>query len=321
MSSFDRSAVTARHLEVFRAVIQVGSFTRAAERLHTSQPSVSRLIKELQAAVGFTLFRRSGVGAAPTAEALELFREVERSFLGFERVMLRAKDIRENRTGMLRIISMPALAWSFLPATLAEFLAERPGVQASLQVQRSEAVPAWIGSQQYDLGFAMFPTEVAGVETSLFDPAEGMCIMPATHRLAPQEVVDIADLSGEILVSLGPDGLVQRTLDRAIAAAGVAVRSRVETPLTSIACQLVREGLGVTIGDPFTALAFADQGLVARPFRPRIPFNFGILLPSYAAHSALVEDFIATARARRDRCLGRGVPRHSRSGGPSVRTR
>jgi DNA-binding transcriptional LysR family regulator len=303
MKAPPRSAATARHVEVFRAVLQAGSFTRAAQRLHTSQPSVSRLIKELQAAVGFTLFTRSGVNAAPTAEALELYREVERSFLGFERVMLRARDIRENRIGVLRIISMPALAWSFMPGTLAEFLKERPGVQASLQVQRSEAVPAWIGSQQYDLGFAMFPTEVAGVETSLFDPAEGMCVLPPAHRLVAQEVVDIADLAGEVLVSLGPDGLVQRTLDRAFAAAGVAVRSRIETPLTSIACQFVREGLGLTIADPFTALAFADQGLAARPFRPRIAFNFGILLPSYAARSALVEDFIATARARRDSFL------------------
>lgn len=290
------SIVAHRHLDAFRTVVLAGGFTRAAKLLATSQPSISRLMQELQGIVGFALFTRVGGQVVPTAEALELLQEIEQSFTGIDKVMQRAADIREQGISRLRIVSMPALAHGFLPRVVAQFLSTRPTVRASLQVQRSELVPSWIRSQQFDVGFAMLPIELPGIEVELFDRADGVCVMPRDHPLAGKHAIDIGDLEDVPFVASGPDSLVQREIERVFRNAGFVPRSQVQTPLSAIACQFVVEGCGVTIADPFTAASFATQGLVARPFRPVVSFNFGVIYPTHVARPQLVTQFVQAAR-------------------------
>lgn len=285
-----------RHWESFNAVLHVGSFTKAARLLRTSQPSVSRLLKELQESLGFALFTRIDGMTLPTAEAVALHDEVERSFVGLDRIAERAAQIRQQRVENLRIVSMPALAHRFLPTMLARFLEERPGVAASLQVQRSESIASWVSTRQFDIGFAMLPMEKPGVEIELFDPANGVCVMRPDHPLAGRQVVTARDLHGLAFVGKGRDSYAQRSLQQALDDAGAVPDVRVDTSIAAVACELVASGVGVTIADPFTAKAFASRGLIQRPFKPDVPYNFGVLFPSHSPRPKLVDSFIQFLR-------------------------
>ncbi|MDF2809590.1 MAG: hypothetical protein K0S56_621 [Microvirga sp.] len=298
--------ISHKHLEAFQTVIRTGGFTKAARLLRTSQPSVSRMIRQLQDIVGFPLFTRVDGHTVPTAEGLLFHEEVERSFLGLDKVLHRASQIRERRVGHLRIVSMPALAQTFLPHVMSRFLRERPGVTASLQVQRSETIAASVTTQQFDIGFAMLPFERPGLEVSLFDRACGVCVMPPSHPLAHKPFVEAKDLRGVSLVGSGPNSLIQLALERVLNDAGVPYDVQIETPITAVACQFVIEGAGITIADPFTASAFHQVGLISRPLRPEVPFNFGALFPSNVSRSNLVLEFIALAQEYRDRIPNRG---------------
>jgi DNA-binding transcriptional LysR family regulator len=301
--------VSHRHLEAFQAVVLTGGFTKAARLLKTSQPAISRLIRQLQDEVGFQLFTRIDGHTVATAEALLLHTEVERSFLGLDKVMHRAGQIREHRTGHLRIVSMPALAQTFLPHVLSRFLRERPDVIASLQVQRSETIARSVTSQQFDIGFAMLPFERPGLNVEVFVRLAGVCVMPSDHLLAAKSIVQARDLDGVPFVGNGPNSFVQRAVERVFNDEGVRHNVQIETPISAIACQLVVEGLGVTIADPFTAEAFVENGLTVRPFRPEVQFNFGVLYPANSSRSNLVQDFIAAAEAERDILLQRNAKR------------
>ncbi|UFN47884.1 LysR substrate-binding domain-containing protein [Roseomonas sp. OT10] len=293
-------AVTHRHLEAFHAVIQSGGFTRAAKLLRTSQPSISRLIAELQDSLAFPLFSRVQGRTVPTAEALVFHQEVERSFTGVDKILQHAERIRTHRVGHLNILSMPALAQAFLPRVLAGFLRDHPGVSASLQVQRSDAIPGWMTTQQFDIGFAMLAAERPGLETELFDPSPSVCIMPPDHPLAARRTVEVQDLAGLQLVGSGPNSVVQRALGLLLAEQGVQPDITVETPITAIACELVASGAGVTIVDPFTAQSYRDRGLVVRPFMPQIAFTISALYPEGRPRPALVGRFLAAMRQARD---------------------
>ena len=83
-----------RQLEAFRAVILRHSITRAAEMLHITQPAVTRLILDLETEIGFSLFTREKGRLFPTSDALLLYQEVERSFVGVERIAHAAQQIR-----------------------------------------------------------------------------------------------------------------------------------------------------------------------------------------------------------------------------------
>src|SRR5689334_5360595 len=75
-----------RQVEAFRAVMLTGSATAGAAFMGVTQPAVSKLLRDFQHHLKLKLFERRGTGIAPTAEAVTLFGEVERSFIGIERI-------------------------------------------------------------------------------------------------------------------------------------------------------------------------------------------------------------------------------------------
>jgi len=81
-----------RQVEAFRALMQRHTVTRAAQTLHVSQPAVSRLLADFEASVGFTLFERQQGRLVPTAEAHVLHEEVERAFVGMDRIAQAAQQ-------------------------------------------------------------------------------------------------------------------------------------------------------------------------------------------------------------------------------------
>ena len=88
-----------RQVEAFRALMQRHTVTRAAQALHISQPAVSRLLSDFESGVGFKLFERQQGRLLPTSEARVLYDEVERAFVGLDRIALAAQQIRAMRRG------------------------------------------------------------------------------------------------------------------------------------------------------------------------------------------------------------------------------
>ena len=92
-----------REIETFRAVLQTGTTTAAAQLLHTTQPSVSRLLAQMQAAAGLKLFDIHKGRLRPTPEAMELYATVQQHFLGRERIERQLAVLRQSGAGGLRI--------------------------------------------------------------------------------------------------------------------------------------------------------------------------------------------------------------------------
>jgi DNA-binding transcriptional LysR family regulator len=86
------STVNVRQVEAFRTIMLRGSMTAAARELRTSQPSISRLIAELEGEIGLRLFERTAGRLRPTPEGLSFYREVERSFIGLDRLVDAARE-------------------------------------------------------------------------------------------------------------------------------------------------------------------------------------------------------------------------------------
>src|SRR2546423_992951 len=101
-----------REIEAFRAVYVTGSVSRAAEALHISQPSVSRLISNLESSVKLKLFTRAPSGVEPTPEAHHFYGIVERAFIGLDEIRDAATAIRGLEIGAISLGVIPALAFS-----------------------------------------------------------------------------------------------------------------------------------------------------------------------------------------------------------------
>lgn len=291
-----------RQIEAFRALILTGSTTRAATAMSITQPAVSRLVRDLQESLELTLFERRGTRLVPTGEALALYAEVERSYVGLDRIAASARELRERRSGVLRVAAMPALANGVLPRYAAAFLAERPHVDLALFGLMSLTVLDWVVSEQCDVGFAAAPIQHALAHGTRMPAVHYVVVLPQGHRLAKRRVLRPRDLAGETFVALGPTTPSRFRIDDVFSSAGVTRRIRVETPLSEIACALVASGVGVAIVDPFTAAEYASHGVAAVVFEPRVEFQVAALqhagrtpppvalefIEGFAAH---IEDF------------------------------
>lgn len=282
-----------RQLEAFRAVIETGKVTAAATSLNTTQPSVSRLISDLETVTGFKLFDRHGRQLVPTSEALALYEEVERSFVGMVEISRVIEDIRDFRRGSLLIAGMPALALHFLPEAIAKFMKEEPGITVSLRARSSQAVLRHVSSQQFDLGFAEFSGEHPAVKKKSLWSVPMMAVLPPGHALAKKETLTAKDLHDQPYIVHGAEDPTRQDIDSQFGIREVRPRVVAEAQLSASICELVASGAGLSVIEPVTAIYFAEvKKVVARPFMPEIPFKYELLLPALREPSRIALRFL-----------------------------
>jgi DNA-binding transcriptional LysR family regulator len=292
-----KGRVNHRQLEAFQAIVESGTVTAAAERLYITQPAVSRLIRDLEHSLGFDLFERRAGRLLPTVEAQILHDEVQRSFMGLDRIVQTAKDIQAMNVGSLRIAAMPALALGFLPRVIGKFSAVHPNLKISLQVRSSTKVMEWLASQQLDIGFAAVQQTHAAVEQELLLEVPFVAVLPAGHPLERKSELRPADFAGEGFISQGEEMGVRSRIDAIFADAGVERRVLIDTQLSLAICNMVAEGIGLSLVEPITAAAFLDRGVIVRPFLPRLPFRFSLLVPAYRSRSNITRAFVDMVKA------------------------
>jgi DNA-binding transcriptional LysR family regulator len=267
-----------------------GGMTSASEVLSLTQPAISRLIRDLEIALDLTLFERRGNQLVPTAHALALASEVERSFVGLERIKEYAQSLKMQSAGSLRVACLPALSAGTLPRFVAGFLRERPGLHAHVMGMPSHAVIEAVASGQADVGYAAAPVDRPGLLVDT-ESAPAVAIVPQHHRLAVERMIDPAHFAGERFIGLDAGSLMRAQVDAAFG--NLPRETTIETPLSHIACLLVAEGAGVSIVDPCSASEYVGRGLVVKPLTIRVEAGYVCLRPKHKQTSALVLSFIA----------------------------
>lgn len=291
--------VSHRQIEAFRAIIESGSVTAAADLLFLTQPSVSRLLADLEAELGFALFARIGRSLAPTPEADALYEEVRRSFVGLQEITRVADDIRQYRSGSLKIAAMPALGLQFLPAAVAAFTTERPGITVSLRVRSSHAVVQHLSSQQFDIGFSALEFELPAIRREALGTMPMLAVLPPDHALCAKAVLEPEDFQHRPFIALGSEISTRSDTDRFFADHGIRPRVVAEAQLSFAICAMVAGGAGISIVEPVTALYCTGLGMVVtRPIHPVQPFTYDILTPALRPASRLVNDLVHRVRQR-----------------------
>ncbi|CAB3768146.1 hypothetical protein GQ57_07690 [Burkholderia sp. MSh2] len=286
-----------RQLEAFRAVILRQSITRAAEMLHITQPAVTRLILDLESEIGFSLFTREKGRLFPTADALLLYQEVERSFVGVERIAQAAQQIRSLTRGSLNIAAAPALALNLLPEWITDFTREHEGVAVSLLIYGTRLVGELVASEQCDIGLVTYTTWQPGVRLEALFKADMKCIVPKGHRLASKGVITPEDLAGEKFISFPRELDTRRIIDEIFAAQRIERVMSAECQLSAAIATFVARGAGVSIIDPVSTDYMTDEVSV-HDFVPAIPFEYGIVTSDRQPPSRLASAFLAFVRER-----------------------
>ncbi|MCU0763904.1 MAG: LysR family transcriptional regulator [Hydrogenophaga sp.] len=297
--------VTHRQIDVFRAVMQAGHVTRAAELLHTSQPTVSREIARLEQVLGLVLFDRRKGRLQPTARALALMEEVRLSYVGLERITASAVALRSFAHGRLQVACLPALAHALLPDAIRRFVGLQAEAAVSLAPLDSPQLEAALTEQRFDLGVSERLEPPSACDWQSLLVADEVAVLPAAHPLCAKARLALDDFAAQPFVSLAPADPYRLQIDALFEGAGVARELRLETASAVSVCALVKEGLGLGIVNPLTALAMAGEGLVVRPLVVSIPFQVAVMTPRWREAHPLRQDFEAALRAAADALIAR----------------
>jgi len=292
-----------RELEVFRAVIQEGSITEAANILRISQPAVSIALRNAEERLGIPLFRRSKRRIHPTPEALDLYPEVEGLFEKLSGIEKLARDLRDNRSGLLSVASTSTLTNAFIADAITRFREARPGVRVLLEVTHTQRTVELATAGQIGLGFIHAPMESPLLHFEKLTTAEMICILPRDHPLAGKASLGPKDLSRHPLVTNIRNSISPR-VEEAFRRLGIERDFVVACNQTIAVYALVEAGAGIGLVEPWVG-ADLFPSLVRTRFRPRIEISPRALYARSQPLSRLAADFLDVVKEVVDRSAGR----------------
>lgn len=241
-----------RQLEVFRAVMSTGSVTDAARLLHVSVPAVSRVLSHTESRLGFTLFERIKGRLHPTAEARQLYQEVDQVYAGVRRISDLAKELAQRRYGLVTVVSSPSIGQQLVPQAIAQFHADHPEVHLRFQCLSHDLLKEQLLAGLVDIGISTLPMEHPKLATRTIARSDLVCICPWNHPLAAAAEVVVEDLMPHELIAYPRDSPLARRIDALFAARGEMPRMGIEVGSPHNACALVHAGAGIALVEEFS---------------------------------------------------------------------
>ena len=240
-----------RHLRYFIAVAEELSFSKAAELLHTAQPSLSQQIRQLEDDIGVELFDRQKRQIALTSAGLAYLAEARQIIAQIDTAALHAREAGHGLRGELRVgFSFSAMMWT-LPSAIRSYRRDHPNVRLRLRaLALSEIVDAL---RHHEIDAAIFLAQpdlhrFGDLNARVIATVETGAIVPAGHRLAQRSSFPIEEIAGDTLIlyarAVGDlyDHVLAQCRARGFTPARIEEVDRVETILG-----LVAAGEGISI--------------------------------------------------------------------------
>ena len=294
-----------RQVEAFKAVIENGTASRAAELLRVSQPAVSKLLGHLEEDTGLKLFERVKGRLVPTRQGMRLYEEIDRIFVGVQQVERAVESIRREEQGRLLVGVMPGLSGTFIQRVTMAFRRHRPDVHVTIHVRSSQFIADWLIGRQLDVGLIRSRIDNPYVDAESFMEHPLVCILPLGHALTGKRVITPSDLHGQSFVSFSPDSYTGLQIAGMFEKCDVRANILLETNVAPTVCEFVAAGLGVSLVHPL----FVDDirhGVAVRRFQPTLPFDFQVCRARDSRNASLVEIFVEETRLAASR-MSRGM--------------
>lgn len=254
---------TLRQLQVFEAIYRLGSFTRAAEELFLTQPTVSMQIRKLTDAMGVPLFEHVGRNVEPTEAGSELYTACRSMFETLANLEMKIADLKGLKRGRLRM-GVITTAKYLAPEMLGEFSQVYPGIDLSLKVTNRDSIINRMNANEDDLYImGQAPEGELEVDSFPFAPNPLVVMAPRSHPLVGKKNISLDEIAKEPFIIREPGSGIRDATFKAFDAKGLRPNVRMELGSNEAIKHAIAGGLGLSVLSLHTLSLEGADGAVA----------------------------------------------------------
>jgi len=278
-----------KRLVALQKIVELGSFTKAAEKLGYTQSAVSQMIASLEEELSIKMLYRSRIGIRLTLEGEELYPFIQRTVLHYQAMQEKADEIKGLETGIIRIGTISSISCHWLPGLIKHFQELYPKVRFVLHQGDYTSIPEWVRTGEVDFGFVN-PDAVTGLETQFIKEGELRAVVPADHRLANHASVTLEELAKEPFLLL-EEGNLSEPLE-AFRQLGLDpdITLRVHDDYSILS--MIETGLGISIL-PELVLRKTNYEVAILPIEPAVTRKIGLVMKEKQSLPIACKHFIA----------------------------
>lgn len=255
-------------------IVELGSFTKAAEILGYTQPAISQMITALEKELSIKLLYRSRQGVRLTIEGERLFPSIQKTVFQYQSMQEIAKEIRGLDSGTIRIGTLSSISCHWLPQLIQAFQEKYPNVEFILHQGDNNSIPEWIRTSEIDFGFVNLDVLFHASGARFIKEGEYRAVLPPSHPLANAPYITLEKLAKEPFLVI-EEGSLSKPLE-AFRQAGLepTVRLRVHDDYSILS--MVEAGIGVSIL-PELVLKKTNYKVAVRPLNPVVTRKIGLV--------------------------------------------
>jgi DNA-binding transcriptional LysR family regulator len=234
-------------LQLFLAVQEEGTLTRAAEREAIAVSAASKRLVDLEQAVGVALFSRKARGMELTPAGHTLLTHARRMLLSVEKIGVELAEHAQGVRGYVRMVANLSAIVEFLPEDLRAFLQQHEQVKLDLEERPSEGVVRGVEDSWADIGICSGDVDTRALHAELYRRDKLVLVMRADHALARRGRVAFADTLDCDHVGLHVNSSINSRMHLAAREAGRALQVRIQVPGFDAVCRMAQVGMGLGV--------------------------------------------------------------------------
>jgi DNA-binding transcriptional LysR family regulator len=266
-----------KHLQYFIEVTKFNSFSRAADHLFISQPTISKMIKNLEEELGVELFDRSRKQVTLTDAGRVILEQAKLIDKAFKNLQLELDNLLGLKKGHIRIGLPPIFNAHHFLSIMGSFHEKYPGITYELVEDGSKKIAEEVNSNLLDVGVIVLPTQEELFDHFSFMEEDMKLLVPALHPLAERETVNLTELKNESFILYNKDFVLNDLIISSCNRVGFYPHTISESSQRSFIEEMVASKLGISLLPESICSGLNKHVKALKVINPSISWNLAII--------------------------------------------
>lgn len=285
-----------QQIRYIEAISKYGNFSKAAEHLYVTQPTLSQQVKRLEDEIGFPLFIRSTRTVSLTDEGKVFLQFAAPLLAAYDALVHEIGQLREHQGYTLQLGILPTFSHLNVLEMIQKFQAQNPDISINLQIEMSNGLLKMLLNGQIDLAIAnISKNQMESLEQKLavrvFSHDRIHALVNASHPLSVKTAIGLSDLASEPLVMLNQNSSIRNQIDLAFQQAGISPTVVYDCPDLHSLMGMLQSNIGVSFLSSRVAGQYIQSPILSIPLEPEIETQTAAIYLEWSSKSDVLERF------------------------------